>query len=67
MRANAPYVVDDAWADPRVTAADRAAYARTQIRAVVCVPLHKAGRLAAAMAVHQRGRAGGRPTRWSWW
>jgi PAS domain S-box-containing protein len=60
MRANAPYVVDDAWADPRVTAADRAAYAATQIRAVVCVPLHKAGRLAAAMAVHQR-----RPRRWA--
>jgi signal transduction histidine kinase len=55
MRANAPYVADDVWADPRVTGADRAAYERTQIRAVVCVPLHKAGRLAAAMAVHQRG------------
>jgi signal transduction histidine kinase len=54
MRANEPYVVHDAWADPRVTAADRDAYERTQIRAVICVPLHKAGRLVAAMAVHRR-------------
>ena len=60
MRANAPYVVEDAAADPRVTPPDRAAYARTQIRAVVCVPLHKAGRLVAAMAVHQRA-----PRRWA--
>jgi signal transduction histidine kinase len=60
MRAGAPYVVDDAEADPRVTPPDRAAYAQTQIRAVVCVPLHKVGRLAAAMAVHQRA-----PRRWA--
>jgi signal transduction histidine kinase/PAS domain-containing protein len=54
MRAGAAYVVDDAAADPRVTPADRGAYEGTQIRAVVCVPLHKAGRFVAAMAVHQR-------------
>jgi signal transduction histidine kinase len=54
MRANAPYVVDDADADPRVTPADRAAYEATQIRAVICVPLQKAGRFVAAMAVHQQ-------------
>jgi PAS domain S-box-containing protein len=54
MRAGLPYVVDDAWTDPRVSAADRAAYEATLIRGVVCVPLHKAGRLVAAMAVHQR-------------
>lgn len=47
-------MVDDALADPRVTAADLAAYEQTQIRAVICVPLHKAGRFVAAMAVHQR-------------
>ena len=60
MRENAPYVVEDADADARVTPTDRAAYEGTQIRAVVCVPLHKAGRLVAAMAVHQRT-----PRRWA--
>jgi signal transduction histidine kinase len=60
MRADEAYVLDDAAADPRVTPADRAAYAATQIRAVVCVPLHKAGRFAAAMAVHSRA-----PRRWA--
>jgi signal transduction histidine kinase len=54
MRANVAYVVDDAEADARVTLADRGAYEQTQIRAVICVPLHKAGRFVAAMAVHQR-------------
>jgi signal transduction histidine kinase len=54
LRANAAYVVDDAEADPRVTPPDRAAYEATQIRAVICVPLHKAGHFVAAMAVHQR-------------
>ena len=59
-RQDRPYVVDDVEADPRVTAADRAAYAGTQIRAVISVPLHKAGRFAAGMAVHQRT-----PRRWT--
>jgi PAS domain S-box-containing protein len=54
MRADLPYVVHDIMADPRVTEADRAAYEQTQIRAVVCIALHKGGRFAAAMAVHQR-------------
>ena len=54
MRANEAYVVADAAADPRVTPADRVAYEQTQIAAVVCVPLHKAGRFVAGMAVHQR-------------
>jgi PAS domain S-box-containing protein len=54
MRADLPYVVDDAFSDPRVTEADRAAYVQTQIVAVICMPLHKAGRFRAAMAVHQR-------------
>ncbi|MGE3778571.1 MAG: ATP-binding protein, partial [Pirellulaceae bacterium] len=53
MRDNQPYVVDDVLAhEPTIT--DRAAYEQTQIRAVICVPLHKGGRFAAAMAVHQR-------------
>ena len=54
MRADEAYVVDDWATDVRVTPADRPAYEQTQIRAVICVPLHKAGRLVAAMAVHQR-------------
>ncbi|HYW32577.1 MAG TPA: GAF domain-containing protein, partial [Gemmatimonas sp.] len=54
MRANTAYVVHDDQADARVEPADRAAYEATQIRAVVCVPLHKSGRFVAAMAVHQR-------------
>ncbi|MBN9522720.1 PAS domain S-box protein [bacterium] len=54
MRANEPYVVDDADTDPRITPADLPAYRATDIRAVVCVPLHKTGRFTAAMAVHQR-------------
>jgi PAS domain S-box-containing protein len=59
MRADLPYVVDDVFTDPRVTPVDLAAYEQTQIQAVICVPLHKAGRFRAAMAVHQR-----RPRHW---
>ncbi|HEX8362874.1 MAG TPA: GAF domain-containing protein, partial [Longimicrobium sp.] len=54
MREDIPYVVDDALADPRVTAADREAYEQLQIRAVISMPLHKAGRFVAGMAVHTR-------------
>ena len=54
MRADLPYVVHDVLADPRVTEGDRVAYEQTQIRAVICMPLHKGGRFVAAMAVHQR-------------
>jgi PAS domain S-box-containing protein len=66
MREDLPYVVDDMMADPRVTAADRAAYEQTQIRAVISMPLHKAGRFVAGMAVHQRTPRTGCRTRWSW-
>ena len=59
MLANEPYVVDDSETDPRA-GADLAAYRATQIRAVVCVPLHKGGKFTAAMAVHQR-----EPRRWT--
>ncbi|HEX2852120.1 MAG TPA: PAS domain S-box protein [Opitutaceae bacterium] len=52
MRADEPYVVADTETDPR-TAAVRESYRATKIRAVICVPLHKAGRFVAAMAVHQ--------------
>ncbi len=51
MRANRPYVVDDIDNHyPPVK--DRAAYRATQIQAVICAPLHKAGKFVSAMAVH---------------
>jgi PAS domain S-box-containing protein len=52
MRANLPYVVEDSELDPR-THEVLDSYRLTAIRAVICVPLHKAGRFVAAMAVHQ--------------
>ena len=54
MRVDEPYVVDDVLADPRVGPDDRAAYEQTQIRAVISMPLHKAGRFVAGMGLHQR-------------
>jgi PAS domain S-box-containing protein len=51
MRANEIFVVEDSRTDPR-TAAVRASYEATRIRAVICVPLHKSGTFVAAMAVH---------------
>ena len=54
MRANEPWVVEDATVDPRLDDEDRKAYAFTAIRAVICVPIHKSGRFVAAMAVHTR-------------
>jgi len=60
MRANQPLIVVDAETDPRVGPEDLPAYRATEIRAVICVPLRKAGRFTAAMAVHQT-----RPRRWS--
>jgi len=53
MLANEPYVVDDSETDPR-TGGDLAAFRATQIRAVICIPLHKGGRFTAAMAVHHK-------------
>ncbi len=53
MLANEPFVLADVDADPRA-GPDLAAYRATAIGAVICVPLHKAGRLTAAMAVHHR-------------
>lgn len=52
MRTGEPYVVTDAETDPR-TEGVREAYRATKIRSVICVPLRKAGRFVAAMAVHQ--------------
>ncbi|RLK61773.1 SpoIIE family protein phosphatase [Actinokineospora cianjurensis] len=53
MRAGRPWVVVDSAADDRLVPADDDAYRVTGIRAVICFPLHKAGRFVAAMAVHQ--------------
>src|SRR5690606_18183223 len=54
MRVGEAYVVRDAETDDRLNETDRLAYRATQIGAVICVPLHKAGRFTAAMAVHQK-------------
>jgi len=53
MRASEPYVVSDTETHPSIGPDERPAYAATNIRAVICVPLHKEGRFTAAMAVHQ--------------
>ncbi|MFD4635904.1 SpoIIE family protein phosphatase [Lentzea sp. NPDC058436] len=53
MRAGEPWVVDDALNDERLDAEDHAAYRVTGIRAVICLPLFRADRFVAAMAVHQ--------------
>ncbi|HEY1066087.1 MAG TPA: PAS domain S-box protein, partial [Pirellulales bacterium] len=52
LRSGEPYIVEDSENDPR-TAETRESYRLTKIRAVVCVPVLKAGRFVAAMAVHQ--------------
>ncbi|SKA81694.1 PAS domain S-box-containing protein [Prosthecobacter debontii] len=51
MRADQPYVVEDVEVLP-LSEAELAVYHETQIRAVICVPLHKEGRFVGAMAVH---------------
>lgn len=52
MRENRPFVLDDAdHHTPPIE--DLATYHATLIRAAICVPLHKARRFVAAMAVHQ--------------
>ena len=49
-----PYVVDDVEASPLLSESDLAAYRQTDVRAVISVPLHKGGRFAAGLAVHQK-------------
>lgn len=53
MRENKVFVVEDAASDPRL-ASNREAYRTTDIRAAICVPLHKAGRFVACMAVNHK-------------
>lgn len=60
MRDGRPYVNADVEVDPATAGTDLSAYSATQIRSVICVPLHKEGRLVAAMAVHQS-----QPRRWT--
>jgi len=52
MRAGEPYVVADSDLDRRIATTERPLYRTTSIRAVICVPILKDGRLVAAMAVH---------------
>lgn len=59
MLEGRPYVNDDVDKHPETRGTDLAAYRITQIQAVVCVPLLRAGRFVAAMAVHHA-----RPRRW---
>lgn len=51
MRCNQPFVVDDSESDPRCHAVIDS-FRQTDIRAVICAPLHKGGKCVAAMAVH---------------
>lgn len=60
MLANEPFVIEDSRADPRIDFESLPAYEATEIRAAICVPLHKEGRFTAAMAVHSRT-----PRQWS--
>ena len=53
LQAGTPFIVEDADADPRLDGS-LDAYRATEIRAVICVPLHKQGVPTAAMAVHQK-------------
>ncbi|MDI3287148.1 GAF domain-containing protein [Polyangium sp. 15x6] len=59
MRANQAYVTEDVDQDPR-TGSDLSAYRASRIQAGICVPLHKAGKFIAAMAVNQAT-----PRRWT--
>jgi PAS domain S-box-containing protein len=53
MSANEPYIVHDVEADDH-TRSDLEAYRQANVQAAICVPLHKAGKFAAAMAVQQK-------------
>jgi PAS domain S-box-containing protein len=52
LRDNRAFVVDDVDHDPRGGPA-LLAYRHNGIQAMICVPLHEGGRLAAVMAVHE--------------
>jgi PAS domain S-box-containing protein len=52
-RAGQPFIVEDSETDPR-TQGELENYRGTQIRAGICIPLLRAGRLHAVMAVHHK-------------
>ena len=54
FREGESWVVADSETDERIEEDSRASYRATAIRSVICVPLHRGGRLVAAMAVHCR-------------
>jgi PAS domain S-box-containing protein len=60
MRAGKPFVVEDARMDSRISHRDLVSYEHSDIRAGICVPILKSGKLVAAMAVHTIG-----PREWS--
>jgi PAS domain S-box-containing protein len=53
MLADQPFVIDNVDEDPKA-GTELDAYRATGICSVICVPLHKAGKFTAAMAVHQK-------------
>ncbi len=53
MRKGHAYVNNNVDTDPATAGTDLSVYRLTQIQSVICVPLHKHGKLVAAMAVHQ--------------
>ncbi len=59
MRANEAYVVEDIVTH-QPAPENTQSYENGQIRAVICVPLHKDGKLVASMAVHMKV-----PRRWT--
>ncbi|MGH8517299.1 MAG: GAF domain-containing protein, partial [Panacagrimonas sp.] len=59
LREGRPFVIDDASSDARLQPATRARYRAFDVRALICVPLQRAGRLVAAMAIHHAA-----PRRW---
>lgn len=52
MREGKPFVVEDARNDSRIDHRDFVSYERADVRAGICVPILKSGKLVAAMAVH---------------
>ncbi|MGQ0699300.1 MAG: PAS domain S-box protein [Panacagrimonas sp.] len=54
MREGEAWIVDDCEADPRLDADSRRIYRLADIRALIGMPLHKAGRFVAGIAIHQR-------------
>lgn len=54
MYENRSFVAEDVETDPRIDGKGLPGFRQKGIRAAVCVPLHKAGRLVAGVAVHQK-------------